>query len=95
MDIILCPWHYNKRPEYPSIPMFLSKGFRVLPAGWNKPDAVDALIDFSLAQKNSRVLGYMATTWSTDGRKVSEYPPLVAGMQKIFQAQGPGGPARP
>ena len=94
-DIIICPWHYNKRPEYPSIPMFLAKGFRILPAGWDKPDAVEALIDCALAQKNSRVLGYMATTWSTDVRKVSEYPPLITGMQKILQAQGPGGTARP
>ena len=65
-DVIVCPWHYTKRAEYPSIPMLLGKGFRVLPAGWDKPDAVDALIDFSQAQKNPRMLGYMATNWSTE-----------------------------
>src|SRR5499426_3049811 len=31
-DIIICPWHYVVRDSYPSIPMFLDKGFRVLPA---------------------------------------------------------------
>jgi hypothetical protein len=94
-DIILCPWHYNKRAAYPSIPLFLAKGFRVLPAGWNKPDAVAALIDYALAQKNPGVLGYMATTWSTDVRRVSEYPPLVAGMQKILETRGPAATSRP
>jgi len=82
-DIIICPWHYNKRGEYPSIPMLLAKGFRILPAGWNKPDAVEALIDFAIARKNPGMLGYMATTWSTDVRKVSQYPPMIKGMQKM------------
>ena len=85
-DIILCPWHYNKRKDYPSIPMMLKKGFRVLPAGWNKPDAVEALIDCSLARKDPRMLGYMATTWSVNVAKVSQYPPLVAGMKRISSA---------
>jgi len=92
-DIILCPWHYNKRKDYPSISMMLKKGFRVLPAGWNKVDAVEALIDCSLAQKSPRMLGYMATTWSVNVAKVSQYPPLVAGMKKISSARLIG-PAR-
>ena len=85
-DIILCPWHYNKRKSYPSIPTMLKKGFRILPAGWNKPDAVEALIDYSLARKDPRVLGYMATTWSVRVGKVSTYPPLIAGMKKLSSA---------
>jgi hypothetical protein len=82
-DVIVCPWHYEKRKDYPSIPMLLGKGFRVLPAGWNKPEAVEALIDFSLAQKNPYLLGYMATNWSTNIRKIAEFPPMIAGMQKM------------
>jgi hypothetical protein len=46
-DIIVCPWHYELRETYPSIPMFLNKGFRVLPAGWNKLEAATALIEYS------------------------------------------------
>ncbi len=88
-DIIICPWHYTKHKEYLSIPMMLKKGFRVLPAGWNKTDAVDALIDYSLAQKNPRMLGYMATTWSVNIRQVSEYPPLIAGIKRV-SSQGAG-----
>lgn len=86
-DIIICPWHYNKREEYRSIPALLAKGFRLLPAGWNKPDAVEALIGYALAQKDPRVLGYMATTWSVDVRKVAEYPPLIKGMEKVAAAR--------
>jgi len=82
-DIILCPWHYNKRKTYPSIPLMLAKGFRVLPAGWNKTDAVEALIDCAQAQKNPRMLGYLATTWSTKVADVAKYPPLIAGMERM------------
>ena len=82
-DIILCPWRYTRHKEYPSIPMMLKKGFRVLPAGWNKTDAVEALIDCSLAQKNPRMLGYMATTWSVNIGRISEYLPLIAGIKRV------------
>ena len=85
-DIVLCPWHYNQRDAYPSVPMMLTKGFRVLPAGWNKPDAVAALIDYSLSQHSPKMLGYMATTWSVKVADVAQYPPLLAGMKRI----GPG-----
>ena len=90
-DIILCPWHYGKRKAYPSIPMMLKKGFRILPAGWNKIDAVEALIAFSLAQKSPRMLGYMATNWSTGPGKVAKYPPLIRGMKAISGAGSGGG----
>ncbi|HEX5270753.1 MAG TPA: family 20 glycosylhydrolase, partial [Gemmataceae bacterium] len=43
-DVIICPWHYELKEAYPSVPMFLEKGFRVLPASWRKPDASKALI---------------------------------------------------
>ena len=33
-DIIICDWHYELREEYPSLPLFLEKGFRVLPTSW-------------------------------------------------------------
>jgi hypothetical protein len=82
-DVIVCPWHYEKRKDYPSIPMFLGKGFRVLPAGWNKEDGVAALIDFSLAQKKERMLGYLATNWSTPIGKIAEFPPMVAAMKQL------------
>ena len=43
-DIIMCDWHYEPRESYPSVPMFLEKGFRVLPAGWRKSSTARSLL---------------------------------------------------
>ena len=72
-DIIICDWHYDVRESYPSIPMFLEKGFRVLPAGWRKIEATEALIQYSIEIDHPRMLGHLFTTWS-DRRRWSEYP---------------------
>jgi len=76
-DIVICDWHYEKRDSYPSVQMFLDKGFRVLPASWKDVEASRALIGESLGLKAPRMLGHMFTTWSEQG-KASEWPPLVA-----------------
>ena len=85
-DIIICPWHYEKRDAYPSIPMFLGKGFRVLPASWNKVDAALALIEYSEKQDNPRMLGHLFTTWSRQKDLVG-YPPLVEGLKLLRPGQ--------
>jgi hypothetical protein len=82
-DIILCPWHYNLKPSYPSIPLFLEKGFRVLPASWHKPDASLALIDYSLKLKSPRMLGHLFTTWGRGRGDLTKYPSLVEGLKKL------------
>ncbi len=64
-DIILCDWHYEPRRTYPSIPFFLQKGFRVLPASYKNLAALNALVSYSLDQKNDRLLGHLATTWKS------------------------------
>jgi hypothetical protein len=84
-DIILCPWHYELKEAYPSIPLFLGKGFRVLPASWRKLDASRALIQYSLKQDSPRMLGHLFTTWSGKRDALVEYPPLVEGL-KILKA---------
>jgi hypothetical protein len=33
-DIVICDWHYGQATNYPSVPLLLSKGFRVWPSGW-------------------------------------------------------------
>lgn len=81
-DIIICDWHYELRDGYPSVPMFLEKGFRVLPAGWRNVDATKALISYSRDRKDPNMLGHLFTTWS--GRKQwSEFPPLVEGLKLL------------
>jgi hypothetical protein len=81
-DIIVCDWHYEMRESYPSVPMFLEKGFRVLPAGWKNVDATKALIRYSRQQKNPNMLGHLFTTWS-GRRRWSEFPPLVEGLKLL------------
>jgi hypothetical protein len=83
-DIILCPWHYEKSREYPSIPLFIDKGFRVLPAGWRKVDASQALIEYARQQHSPKVLGHLFTTWGSARKNaLPEYPPLVEGLKLL------------
>jgi hypothetical protein len=86
-DIIVCPWHYELKDSYPSIPMFTSKGFRVLPAGWNNVDATKALIEFSRTNAGPRLLGYMFTTWGVKKDALLDFLPLVEGL-KLLGDQG-------
>jgi hypothetical protein len=83
-DIILCPWHYEKSREYPSIPLFIDKGFRVLPAGWRKVDASQALIEYARQQHSPKLLGHLFTTWGAARKNaLPEYPPLVEGLKLL------------
>jgi hypothetical protein len=81
-DIILCPWHYEVAKAYPSIPLFIEKGFRVLPASYKKVDAVKALIEYSEKQKSPKMLGHLFTTW-TKIQSLPDYPPLVEAMKVL------------
>ena len=82
-DIIICPWHYEVRDSYPSIPMFIEKGFRVLPATWKNVDAAKALIDFSHSQASPNLLGFMFTTWGVNKDVLLDFPPLVEGLKSL------------
>lgn len=82
-DIIICPWHYELRDSYPSIPMFIEKGFRVLPTGWKSVDATKALIEFSRSLAGPKMLGHMFTTWGVKKEALLEFPPLVEGLKLL------------
>ena len=80
-DIILCPWHYELRDKYESLPMFMEKGFRVLPASWKKTDATLALIRYAREhQSGDRLVGHIFTTWSQRRGNWAEFEPLVKGL---------------
>jgi hypothetical protein len=85
-DIIICPWHYERREAYPSIPMFIAKGFRVLPASWRKPDASRALIQYSQQQRSPKMLGHLFTTWGGAKDALPEYRPMVEGLKLLKPA---------
>jgi Glycosyl hydrolase family 20, catalytic domain len=72
-DIIICPWHYEVRENYPSIPMFIAKGFRVLPTGWKNVDATKALVTYSRTQAGPKMLGHLFTTWGVKKETLVEF----------------------
>ncbi|MBN1481170.1 hypothetical protein EH223_01825 [candidate division KSB1 bacterium] len=83
-DIIICDWHYELRPAYESVPMFLEKGFRVLPAGWRNVEASQALITYSHSLKSENMLGHLFTTWRRmNSEDVLTFAPMVEGMELI------------
>ena len=84
-DIIICDWHYEPRASYPSIPMFIEKGFRVLPTGWNKLDATKALIEYSRSHAGPKMLGYVFTTWGVKKDELLGFEPLVEGLKLLSQ----------
>jgi hypothetical protein len=87
-DIILCPWHYEMRDKYESVPMLMGKGFRVLPASWKNTDATLALIrDARAHQVEGRLVGHIFTTWSQRSDDWSKFEPLVKGLELLQQSQ--------
>ena len=88
-DIIICPWHYELREDYPSIPMFIEKGFRVLPAGWKDLEATKALIEFSRLHADPKLLGHMFTTWGVKKDALIDFPPLVEGLKLLRDERRP------
>ena len=82
-DIIICDWHYEVRDSYPSIAMFIEKGFRVLPSGWKNVDATRALINHSRSHNGPKLLGYLFTTWGVKKDQLLVFPPLVEGLKLL------------
>ena len=83
-DIILCPWHYELREHYESLPMFMDKGFRILPASWKKTDATLALIrDAQAHQQDGLLVGHIFTTWSQRRGNWAEFEPLTKGLELL------------
>ncbi|HEX3602000.1 MAG TPA: family 20 glycosylhydrolase [Lacipirellulaceae bacterium] len=83
-DIILCPWHYELRDQYESLPMLMSKGFRILPASWKKTDATLALIhDAKSHAVDGLLVGHIFTTWSQRSGNWAEFEPLAKGLQAL------------
>jgi hypothetical protein len=86
-NIILCPWHYELRTHYESVPMLMSMGFRTLPASWKNTDATLALIRDARAKPNERLVGHIFTTWSQRHENWDEFEPLVKGLAELSAKQ--------
>jgi len=92
-DIIICDWHYEREYEtmrtygFPSIRLFLDKGFRVLPTSFRDPKAVKSLIDQSLRSNSDRMLGHLCTIWKgLKPGQVARNAALKAASRRLVKA---------
>jgi hypothetical protein len=87
-DIVICDWHYEPMESYPSIQIFLDKGFPTWPGGWRNVVAVEALLKEALAHAdNPRMLGYLCTTWgAAKPGELASWPPIVTAMDMLGEA---------
>lgn len=78
-DIVICDWHYDERDSYDSLPLFLDKGFKVLPASYSNVGAARALINYSLNNgDDERMLGHLYTTWCDIGNdELASWRPML------------------
>ena len=83
-DIIICDWHYELCDDYPSIPLFLEKGFRVLPGGWRNVEATERLIGYAQQHRGERMLGHLCTVWgAVQPGALADFPPVRAALAKL------------
>ena len=80
-DIIICDWHYEQMADFPSVPMFLEKGFRVKPSSWRDETAAKMLIEYSYKFENPNMLGHMFTTWGGKIDKRIDFPSMIQGLE--------------
>jgi hypothetical protein len=92
-DIIIADWHYEKRDSYPSLQMFLDKGFRVLPTSWKDVEASRVYIEYANGLAHPRLLGHLFTSWEKTPR-LAEWPPLAANSRLVKAAPAPDAPAK-
>lgn len=84
-DIVICDWHYGNRADFPSIPMFLDKGFRVLPSGWKDVEATKKLIEYSYKYNHPRMLGHLFTVWSSGIEAALNMESIREGLKLLEQ----------
>ncbi len=83
-DVVIRDWHYRSQKEYPSIDMFIEKGFKVLPCSWKDAEAASALIRYSYAKNVPSMLGHMYTLWgAVEKQNVMTYESMITGMDLI------------
>lgn len=96
-DIIMCDWHYErsyekqgtKQATFPSVRIFIDKGFRVLPTSFRDVKVVKMFIDQSLAVPSDRMLGHLCTIWhGLEPGQAARLPQLKAASKKIRKASG-------
>ncbi len=87
-DIIICDWHYSFRKTYPSVDLFLEKGFRVLSCSHQDVEAANSFISYSYSKQDSKMLGHMFTTWSVVPKsEILDFPTMNQGLITIDEGK--------
>ena len=58
-DIIICDWHYSLPKKYPSIDLFLEKGFRVISSSYQDIEETNSFISYSYSIQDFNLLCHM------------------------------------
>jgi len=75
---------------FPSIPLFLGKGFRVLPTSFRDTKAVRRLIDYSLTFRSGQILGHLCTIWhGLKPGEAAKLPQLKAAAKRLGKITAP------
>jgi hypothetical protein len=83
-DIILCDWHYELMPDYPSIALLINEGFRVWPGGWRNTASTEALLACEQRYAGEKLLGHMCTTWGAVAiDQINAWPPVLAAARQL------------
>jgi hypothetical protein len=83
-DIVICDWHYNSRTSYPSVDLFIEKGFKVLPSSFKDVQAAKDLIKYSYSLQNPLMAGHIFTTWGNANKdNLPEFEAMVEGIKAI------------
>ncbi len=67
-DIVICDWHYNLHPSYPSIDWFIKRGHRVIACPWVDQKSAQAFLQHARQAELEKtgkgaLLGVMQTSW--------------------------------
>ena len=85
-DIIVCPWHYKPRREYPSVKMLLDKGFRVLPMCWSNLAATEDLITYCRSLQHPGLAGFIFSSWHVGIEELTSFKPILKGLEILTTA---------
>lgn len=81
-DIIMCDWHYDPMPNYPSLKIFADHGFKVWPTTWRNADAATAFSQQAFQMNNRQVIGALSSTWgAVTQQNLPTWPPLLATLK--------------
>ena len=66
-DILICDWHYEDCPAYPSVDIFAKAGLRIMICPWRYQANAEKFIEYAKVNDKGHIEGLLATTWADIG----------------------------